>query len=175
MRTLAGRRTIRILSAIGAAIIVSTVLSAPVSGAPNDYVRMSGGTSIAINVAMPNDYEPGRRYPTIFEMSGYDGGSSDGTTLGGVLGEGSRGLTKMFEDDYVTVHASVRGSGCSAGEFDLFSWRSALDGREVTEWIARQDWSNGDVGIYGHSYGGITGFMVAATKPTPLRNCNRTY
>ena len=64
---------------------------------------------------------------------------------------------------------NIRGTGCSGGEFDLFSWRSALDGREVIEWIARQPWSNGDVAYYGHSYGGITGFMVAATRPPSLR------
>ncbi|HEX2051827.1 MAG TPA: CocE/NonD family hydrolase [Actinomycetota bacterium] len=137
--------------------------------APNRYVTLSDGTSIAINVRMPEGYVEGRRYPTIFEMSGYDGGSSDGTTPGNLSGEGSRGLTKHYERNYVTVHASVRGTGCSAGEFDLFSWRSALDGRELVEWIARQPWSNGDVGIYGHSYGGITGFMVAATQPPHLR------
>jgi putative CocE/NonD family hydrolase len=81
---------------------------------------------------------------------------------------GSRYLTEMFYDNYVTVHASVRGTGCSEGEFDLFSWRSALDGRELIEWIAGRPWSNGKVGIYGHSYGGITGFMVAATQPPHL-------
>jgi hypothetical protein len=97
--TLVSRLRIRFLAAMGATVVVCTVLSAPASGAPNEYVRMSDGTSIAINVRMPKDFEPGRRYPTIFEMSGYDGGSSDGTTPGGVLGEGSRGLTRMFEDD----------------------------------------------------------------------------
>ena len=137
--------------------------------APTGYVQMSDGVLIAVNVRMPDGYVEGRRYPTIFEMSGYDGGSSDGTTPFGVAGEGSRGLTKIFYDSYVTVHASIRGTGCSSGEFDLFSWRSALDGREVIEWIAKQPWSNGDVGIYGHSYGGITGFMVAATRPPRLR------
>ena len=84
------------------------------------------------------------------------------------MGEGSRGITKPFNKDYVTVHASVRGTGCSGGEFDLFSWRSALDGYELVEWIADQEWSTGEVGIYGHSYGGITGFMVGATQaPAP--------
>ncbi|MDQ3982533.1 MAG: CocE/NonD family hydrolase [Actinomycetota bacterium] len=137
------------------------------AAAPTHYVTMSDGTSIAINVRMPEGFRKGQRYPAIFEMSGYDGGSSDGEGPDG--GAGSRGLTAMFEDEYVTVHASVRGTGCSGGEFDLFSWRSALDGREVIEWIADQPWSSGDVGIYGHSYGGITGFMVAATRPPHLR------
>ncbi|MDQ3645765.1 MAG: CocE/NonD family hydrolase [Actinomycetota bacterium] len=151
-------------------VAASVIFTSPSAvAAPNAYVTMSDGISIAINVRMPDGYEKGRRYPAVFEMSGYDGGSSDGTTPGNAAGEGSRGLTKIFNRDYVTVHASVRGTGCSGGEFDLFSWRSAQDGRELVEWMAQQEWSNGDVGIYGHSYGGITGFMVAATRPPHLR------
>lgn len=138
----------------------------PAAAEPTGYVEMSDGTQIAVNVRMPDGHQEGTRYPAIFEMSGYDGGSADGDDPTG--GQGSRGLTHMFEGQYVTVHASVRGTGCSEGEFDLFSWRSALDGREVIEWMARQPWSNGEVGIYGHSYGGITGFMVAATQPPSL-------
>ena len=66
--------------------------------------------------------------------------------------------------------ANLRGTGCSSGEFDVFSWRSALDGREVIDnWIAQQPWSNGDVVIFGHSYSGLTGMMVAATRPQHLR------
>ncbi|MDQ3986780.1 MAG: CocE/NonD family hydrolase [Actinomycetota bacterium] len=150
-----------------ALVILLVPLAPPARATPTHYVTMSDGINIAVNIRMPNDYKKGRSYPTIFEMSGYDGGSADGRDPSG--GEGSRGLTKIFYDDYVTVHASVRGTGCSGGEFDLFSWRSALDGRELIEWIARQPWSNGRVGIYGHSYGGITGFMVAATRPPHLR------
>lgn len=161
----------RALSSILALVLIATVTvatAAPAVAAPTGYVEMSDGVSIAVNVRMPNDYDKTKTYPTVFEMSGYDGGSSDGTTPFGVAGEGSRGLTKIFNKDYVTVHASVRGTGCSGGEFDLFSWRSALDGRELVEWIADQGWSNGKVGIYGHSYGGITGFMVGATRPPHL-------
>ena len=161
----------RSLSGILVAALIATltvVAAAPATAAPTGYVEMSDGIKIAINVRTPNDFDRTKTYPTIFEMSGYDGGSSDGTTPFGVAGEGSRGLTKIFNKDYVTVHASVRGTGCSGGEFDLFSWRSALDGRELIEWIADQKWSDGKVGIYGHSYGGITGFMVGATRPPHL-------
>ena len=70
----------------------------------------------------------------------------------------------------MTVLASVRGTGCSSGEFDLFSWRSALDGKEVIDkWIAKQPWSNGNVVIFGHSYSGITGMFVASTRPEHLK------
>ena len=139
----------------------------PAEAAPTGYVRMSDGVLIAVNVRMPDRYVPGRKYPAIFLMDGYDGGSSSGTTIAGVADSRTQ-LTWMFNEHYVTVHASIRGTGCSGGEFDLFSWRTALDGRELIEWIARQPWSNGKVGIMGHSYSGLTGFMVAATQPPHL-------
>jgi putative CocE/NonD family hydrolase len=163
------------------AVLATLLLLIPgaAQAAPNHYLTMSDGTQIALNVRMPDGYQEGKRYPTIFEMSGYDGGSAQGRTLSGdiadqtgatflPLQDDSRQLTKFFYDSYVTIHASVRGTGCSGGEFDLFSWRAALDGREVIEWIAQQPWSNEKVGIMGHSYGGITGFMVAATQPPHL-------
>lgn len=156
-------RVALVLSVIGAATLFPT---APAEATPTHYVEMSDGVKIAVNIRMPDDFEKGESYPTIFEMSGYDGGSADGEDPTG--GEGSRGLTKIFYENYVTVHASVRGTGCSGGEFDLFSWRSAIDGRELIEWINDQPWSNGKIGIYGHSYGGITGFMVGATQPPSL-------
>jgi putative CocE/NonD family hydrolase len=176
----ARKHPVRTLS-LGLAMVAGLLLSIPQSAqaAPNGYVEMSDGTLIAVNIRMPNNFVEGKRYPTIFEMSGYDGGSATGQTLSGdiadatgadflPLQEDSRQLTKFFYDHYVTIHASVRGSGCSGGEFDLFSQRQALDGREIVEWIAQQSYSNGKVGIMGHSYGGITGFMVAATQPPHL-------
>jgi predicted acyl esterase len=85
----------------------------PALATPTHYVEMSDGVSIAVNIRMPNGFRKGKRYPTIFEMSGYDGDSADGGDPTG--DEGSRALTKQFYDDYVTVHASVRGTGCSGG------------------------------------------------------------
>ncbi|MGH2807160.1 MAG: CocE/NonD family hydrolase [Actinomycetota bacterium] len=157
----------RLVAVVVAALLAVPLLpAAPAHASPNTFITMSDGVQIALNVRMPNGYDKGKSYPAVFEMSGYDGGASDGDEP--YAGEGSRALTKQFYKDYVTVHASVRGTGCSGGEFDLFSWRSALDGREIISWIAEQPWSNGDIGIYGHSYGGITGFMVGATRPPEL-------
>src|SRR2546423_599508 len=179
-----GTRTVRRLLGVGAALALVGPLSSVArpdvaAAAPTGYVTMSDGVSIAVNVRMPTNYVPGSRYPTVFEMSGYDGGSANGGTLAKDVGvppgtpvpvDDSRQLTDYLNGDYVTVHASVRGTGCSSGEFDLFSWRSALDGKEIIDnWIPNQPWSNGDVGILGHSYGGITGFMVAATQRQHLK------
>ena len=65
-------------------------------------------------------------------MSGYESGSDEGKTPAGHLADqtglpfplqtGTRAAHASHVDDrYVTVLASVRGTGCSSGEFDLFS------------------------------------------------------
>lgn len=147
-------------------LVLLLPLAQPAQAGPNEYVTMSDGIRIALNIRKPDNFVEGKTYPTVFEMSGYDGGSADGDDPSG--GQGSRYLTEPYNRDYFTIHASVRGTGCSGGEFDLFSWRSALDGYEVIEWIDDQPWSNGEIAIYGHSYGGITGTMIAATRPPSL-------
>src|SRR5262245_38482611 len=124
------------------ALPIALALVGVVAAAPNQFVTLSDGVEIALNVRMPDGYVPGKRYPTIFEMSGYDGGSAAGGTLANDVGldglpvvptSDSRQLSELFYGEYVTVHASVRGTGCSSGEFDLFSWRSALDGKEIID------------------------------------------
>jgi hypothetical protein len=127
--------------------------------------------------------------PAILEMAGYENGSanSDGRTTIGQLedwgrehgytggsppltGDSHEGTTAFrFDGSYVLVHASVRGTGCSSGEFDLFSYRSSLDGYEIIEnWIVNQPWYNASedpgVAIIGHSYSGLTGFLVSALE-----------
>lgn len=131
--------------------------SAPAAG-PTDYVRMSDGTLIAINVQFPSGESPLGGWPTIIQIDGYGGASDPMNADSKTFGAGN----------YVAVHMSLRGTACSGGQFDLFDRRSSEDGREVIEWIADQDWSNGKVAIWGHSYSGLTGWLTASTQPPSL-------
>jgi putative CocE/NonD family hydrolase len=146
------------------------------------YVHMDDGVQIAVSVHYPKGYHKGQHLPSVLEMSGYDGAAAQNKTVVGQYekrfglpqdGQVSD-LSSMLDSHYfvdagyVVVEASVRGTGCSGGQFDLFSWRTALDGRNVIEWMAAQPWSNKRVGLLGHSYSGITGFMIAATRPPHL-------
>jgi putative CocE/NonD family hydrolase len=47
--------------------------------------------------------------------------------------------------------------------------REATDGAEVVEWAARQSWCDGNVGMWGMSYGAITTFKTAAAQPPHLK------
>jgi len=128
--------------------------AAPPPPSAMQYVAVDDGTEIAVRVFYPNGYVDGQKYPALMEIEGYGGASSpnDGTFVG--------------NPNYIVVAVSLRGTGCSAGTLDLFSERSSKDGAWIIDnWIPQQSWSNGKVGIYGHSYGGLEGFLVGAMVP----------
>lgn len=71
---------------------------------------------------------------------------------------------------YAALTVDFRGLGGSGGVNRFpFDPQEARDGHEVVEWIARQPWCDGNVGMWGVSYGGITALAVAATRPPHLR------
>lgn len=69
---------------------------------------------------------------------------------------------------YASLVVDIRGTGDSPGEFCFFCRREVRDGYEAVEWTARQQWSNGRVGMWGYSYSGITAAHVAALRPPHL-------
>ncbi len=57
---------------------------------------------------------------------------------------------------YAVVAVNVRGTGCSGGAYDYFEPLQVLDGYDVIETVAAQDWVyNHKVGMVGLSYPGI--------------------
>jgi putative CocE/NonD family hydrolase len=63
----------------------------------------------------------------------------------------------------------LRGTGRSQGCLDHLGPKDARDLEQVVEWAASRDWSNGRVGMTGHSYVGSTPSVAAAQRPTGLR------
>lgn len=199
MATVRPLRVTRGLVAVAALATVLSPVTAgarspgPYSGGPTHYFTSSDGDEIALSVVLPHGYKKGKRYPTILEMAGYENGSSssDGRTMLGQtkdflcglgspnqcpeeeppLADDSHHGTSAFryDDDYVSVHASLPGTGCSSGEFSLYSREDAKAGAElVDEWIPKQPWSNGKVGLLGHSYSGATAMLIASHQPKHL-------
>src|SRR5438309_6685973 len=71
---------------------------------------------------------------------------------------------------YVSVLVDLRGLGNSEGAaWDVGDPREATDGAEIVEWAAKQPWCDGNVGMWGMSYGGITSFKTAAGGPPHLK------
>jgi uncharacterized protein len=131
-------------------------------GNPFEYIQatMSDGVKIALAIGYPREFDPEndtQKWPAILQMSGYPRQTKPAPY-------------DTFAGLYVTVNASLRGTGASEGNFSYMSDRSIRDGYEVIEeWIVKQPWSDGKVGIHGHSWSGLTGFRIAAMNPPHLK------
>jgi uncharacterized protein len=69
---------------------------------------------------------------------------------------------------YIVVIQDVRGRGTSQGEFKLFA-HEIEDGEDTVNWAANLPGSNGNVGMYGFSYQGMTQIYAALNKPPALK------
>jgi uncharacterized protein len=70
---------------------------------------------------------------------------------------------------YVQIVANVRGTGKSGGIYPFVGPPEAQDGVEVIDWIAKQPWCNGNVGMFGVSYFSWIQFYIAALNPPNLK------
>lgn len=68
---------------------------------------------------------------------------------------------------YPFVIVDVRGRGNSEGEFRPFL-HEAADGFDITEWLAKQSYCNGQVAMWGGSYSGYTQWATARERPPHL-------
>jgi uncharacterized protein len=69
---------------------------------------------------------------------------------------------------YVGVVAYARGKHGGARAVVPYQ-HDAADARAVIEWIAKQPWSNGRVGMYGEGYSGFAAWAAAKHLPTALK------
>jgi len=85
--------------------------------------------------------------------------------------DGFSGLFKaLFEKDYAVVLQNERGSEWSEGQFGFLAGTTA-DGQDTLDWIARQEWSNGRVGMHGCSSTAENQLKLAAIGHPALRAC----
>ena len=68
---------------------------------------------------------------------------------------------------YAVVIQDVRGRYASEGEFRPLH-QEIDDGHDSVEWVGRQEWCSGRVGMYGISYGGATQWLAALGGPPSL-------
>jgi X-Pro dipeptidyl-peptidase len=69
---------------------------------------------------------------------------------------------------YARMQADVIGTGNSGGCYDYGGKREKETGYDLVQWIAKQPWSLGRVGMYGASYDGTTATATAVTRPPAL-------
>ena len=71
---------------------------------------------------------------------------------------------------YASIRVDIRGNGDSQGiMLDEYTSQELNDAVEVINWLAKQPWCSGKVGMMGISWGGFNSLQVAALQPKPLK------
>lgn len=166
---------IRLLVACLVALFATPLTAQPYAEVQrtSQYVAVRDGTRLAVNIYRPA--QDGRAVetplPVIFSFTPYRARftAPDGTINDSALQE-RQALRALIRAGYVVAVADVRGKGASFGHRRGFQDRiEALDGHDLVEWLARQPFSAGMVGMYGCSYLGGSTFHTASTAPPSLK------
>lgn len=75
---------------------------------------------------------------------------------------------ELAQAGYGVVNQDCRGTGHSEGMLDATGASEPDDGYDTIEWIARQTWCNGQVGMHGLSYFGYVQMAAAEGNPPHL-------
>lgn len=134
------------------------------------YVAMTDGTRLAVTWYLPPGADSATRFPTLLWYMPGHRESIDPRTGAIRPGMDRDELAFFTGHGYAVAVAEMRGSGASFG-FRVIDRGPQIgkDGREVVEWIARQPWSTGSVGMIGVSFQGFSQFATAAEGPPALK------
>lgn len=126
------------------------------------WIPMPDGVKLAAKLWLP-DIAAKQRVPTIIEVIPYRKrdiyAPRDAMHHRYFAGHG-----------YACMRIDIRGSGDSDGVQGTFAiGDETLDTVEAMKWIAGQPWSDGQVGMFGISWGGFQGIQVAARAPEQLK------
>ncbi|MFT4089328.1 MAG: CocE/NonD family hydrolase [Asticcacaulis sp.] len=135
----------------------------------SEYMTARDGTRLAVDIYRPtrNGQLTNEAFPTVWIFTPYNRSTrrSDGK-----LETGSRLPLDMLNHGYAFAVADVRGKGASfgvrAGPADR---NETTDAYDITEWLAAQPWSNGNIGMMGCSYYGATALQALKSRPPHLK------
>lgn len=125
----------------------------------NVPAKMRDGTTLYADVWRPD--APGR-FPVLITRTPYDKMNHFRQMAFGL------NPIRAVNEGYVVIIQDTRGRFTSEGNFYPFMHEMS-DGYDTVEWAAGLPYSNGEVGMYGASYGAITQWMATIQRPPHLK------
>ncbi len=137
------------------------------------YVTVRDGTKIAVDIIRPTLHGQvvEAKLPVVWMHMTYNRRAFEG----GLTGEHYPGAAMaLVKYGYVVAIADMRGSYASFGWAitpKRTEWQPEAywDAYDITEWLAAQPWSDGNVGMWGCSATGHSQWQAAATNPPHLK------
>jgi putative CocE/NonD family hydrolase len=140
-------------------------LSSPAYGMEIREARivMPDGVQLAADLFMPTGGRADERFPVVLEYTPYRKTESRA---------GKYSLYSYFvQRGYVLARVDIRGTGNSQGRVIPYEYSDIEldDGEAVIDWLSRQEWSTGKVGMFGISWGGFNSIQMAVRQPPALK------
>jgi hypothetical protein len=128
------------------------------------WIPMKDGVRLAATLYMPDGAKPGQKFPALLEYLPYR--KDDGTAAGDYPKH-----AYFARRGYVSTRVDIRGFGASEGvpPEREYSEQEQIDGEQIIAWLAHQPWSNGNVGMFGISWGGFNSLQMAMRHPPALK------
>ena len=130
-------------------------------------------SEVHLSYWLPSNTQEGDKVPVIAVISPYfsygQQGSESGATDVVGAGRGEFIFENFIPHGYAFAQVSVFGTEESTGCFDYRGAGEGLGIHNAVEWLGKQNWSNGNVGLYGKSYEGATQWEAAALGSEHLK------
>ncbi|WP_129786372.1 CocE/NonD family hydrolase [Promicromonospora panici] len=139
------------------------------------YFPSSGGVELHADILRPAHLAPDARTPVILSVGPYFAHAGQTGPEGwDVVGPSARFRdfvdgADLMRHEYTFVMVDIRGFGGSTGCLDWTGPGEQADIGAAIEWSASQEWSTGDVGMYGKSYDAVTGLAGNNLDLEPLK------
>jgi len=130
----------------------------------NSWIPMKDGVRLSATLYMPAGTKPGEKFPVILEYQPYR--KDDAMAMR------DYGLYTYFaRRGFVCARVDIRGFGTSEGvpTDREYSAQEQGDGLQIITWLAKQPWSNGNVGMMGISWSGFNSLQMAMLHAPELK------
>ena len=127
------------------------------------WIPMPDGVRLAVSLFMPADRDQSAKFPVLLEYLPYR------------KDESRKGRFAVFSyfvaRGYVVARVDIRGTGASQGKLIEYEYTSQelKDGEMVIDWLSKQPWSTGKVGMFGISWGAFNSIQMAMRNPPALK------
>ncbi len=126
-------------------------------------ITMPDGTQIAADLYKPTGTSENQTFPVLLEYLPYR--KTDSRDRNAKL------YSYFVVRGYIVARVDIRGTGNSQGQLisSEYSDQELRDGEAIIDWLSRQTWSNGHVGMFGISWSGFNAIQMTLKNPPALK------
>jgi uncharacterized protein len=155
------------------ALLCSLCLSALAEEAASDnqhgisieevWISMPDGVRLAADLYRPHGAPADIKFPVLLEYLPYRKTEARSSRYAM--------YSYFVQRGYVVARVDIRGTGNSEGKLIPYEYSDQEhdDGEVVIDWLANREWSNGNVGMFGISWGGFNAIQMAVRNPPALK------